>query len=109
MPVAQEFVYKTADGQTPITLHHWVETLPLTEQEEFRAAEQRQFALRELAIERGDLVVVKDTGVVNDTVYVWKDEATAAQGKGTDAKWLAFFMRYQKENGITFEVVNKSV
>jgi hypothetical protein len=42
-------------------------------------------------------------------VYVWKDEATAAQGKGTDPEWLAFFMRYQKENDITFEVVNNSI
>lgn len=109
MPVAQEFVYKTKDGSVPITLHHWVETLSESEQQQFRAAEQRQFALREQAIARGDLVVVKDTGVVNDTVYVWKDPETAAQGKGTDAEWLAFFMRYQTENGIIFEVANKPV
>jgi hypothetical protein len=109
MPVAQEFVYKTQDGQPAITLHHWVETLPAAEQAQFRAAEIRQFELREKAIACGDLVVVKDTGIVNDTVYVWKDEATAAQGKGTDPEWLVFFTRYQTENGITFEVVNKSV
>jgi hypothetical protein len=90
-------------------LHKWVETLPMSEQAQFRAAELRQFDLRDQAIARGDLVVVKDTGIVNDTVYVWKDDATAAKGKGTDPEWLAFFLRYQTENGITFEVVNKSV
>ena len=109
MPIEQEFVYKTQDGQPPMPLHNWVETLPANQQAQFRAAELRQFDLRDQAVARGDLVVVKDTGVVNDTVYVWKDEATAALGKGTDPVWLAFFARYQKENGITFEVVNKSV
>jgi len=109
MPVEQEFVYKTQDGQPPMPLHKWVETLPVVEQSQFRAAELRQFDLRDQAIARGDLVVVKDTGIVNDTVYVWKDDATAAKGKGTDPEWLAFFLRYQTENGIAFEVVNKSV
>jgi hypothetical protein len=109
MPVEQEFVYKTQDGQPPMPLHKWVETLPMSEQAQFCAAELRQFDLRDQAIARGDLVVVKDTGIVNDTVYVWKDDATAAKGKGTDPEWLAFFLRYQTENGITFEVVNKSV
>jgi len=42
-------------------------------------------------------------------VYVWKDEATAALGKGTDSVWLEFFMQYQTENGIVFETVNKIV
>lgn len=122
MPIEQEFVYKTHDGQPAMTLHHWIETLPLTEQAQFRAAELRQFDLRDLAIARGDLVVVTakpqarlartdpaDKGIVNDTAYVWKDEATAALGKGTDSVWLEFFVRYQKENGIVFETVNKSV
>jgi hypothetical protein len=109
MPVEQEFVYKTQDGQPPMPLHKWVETLSMSEQAQFRAAELRQFDLRDQAIARGDLVLVKDTGIVNDTVYVWKDDATAAKGKGTDPEWLAFFSRYQTENGITFEVVNKSV
>jgi hypothetical protein len=109
MPVEQEFVYKTQDGQPAMTLHHWIDTLPMNEQAQFRAAELRQFDLRDRAVARGDLVVVEGTGNINDRVYVWKDEATAAQGKGTDPEWLAFFARYQKENGITFEVVNKSV
>lgn len=109
MPVEQEFVYKTQDGLPPVTLHQWVATLPMSEQARFRASELRQFDLRDQAIARGDLVVVKDTGIVNDTVYVWKDDATAAQGKGTDPEWLVFFTRYQTENGITFELVNKSV
>jgi hypothetical protein len=122
MPIEQEFVYKTHDGQPAMTLHHWIETLPLTEQAQFRAAELRQFDLRDLAIARGDLVVVNakpqarlartdpaDKGIVNDTAYVWKDEATAALGKGTDPVWLEFFVRYQTENGIVFETVNKSV
>jgi hypothetical protein len=109
MPVAQEFVYKTQDGQPAVPLHKWIETLPMAEQVQFRAAELRQFDLRDQAIARGDLVVVEGTGAVNDRVYVWKDEATAAQGKGTDPEWLAFFMRYQTENSITFEVVNKSI
>jgi len=109
MPVAQEFVYKTQDGQPAIPLHKWIETLSMVEQAQFRAAELRQFDLRDRAIARGDLVVVEGTGTVNDRVYVWKDEVTAAQGKGTDSEWLAFFMRYQTENGIIFEVVNKSL
>jgi hypothetical protein len=109
MPVKQEFVYKTQDGQPPMPLRKWVKTLPASEQAQFRAAELQQLDLRDQAIARGDLVVVKDTGVANDTVYVWKDEATAALGKGTDPVWLAFFLRYQTENGITFEIVNKSV
>jgi hypothetical protein len=54
-------------------------------------------------------VVVGGTGNINDRVYVWKDDATAAKGKETDPEWLAFFTRYQRENGITFELVNKSV
>ena len=109
MPVAQEFVYKTQDDHPAMTLHHWIQTLPMAEQAQFCAAELRQFDLRDQAIARGDLVVVEGTGAVNNRVYVWKDEATAAQGKGTDPEWLAFFMRYQTENGITFEVVNKSI
>jgi hypothetical protein len=109
MPVEQEFVYKTQDGRPVMTLHHWIKTLPINEQAQFRAAELRQFDLRDQAIARGDLVVVEGTGNINDRVYVWKDEATAAKGKGTDPEWLSFFNRYQKENGITFEVVNKSV
>jgi hypothetical protein len=109
MPVEQEFVYSTRDGQPPMPLHKWVETLPVSEQVQFRAAELRQFDLRDQAIARGDLVVAEGTGNINDRVYVWKDEAAAAKGKGTDPEWLVFFTRYQKENGITFEVVNKSV
>jgi hypothetical protein len=109
MPVEQEFVYSTRDGQPPMPFNKWVETLPVSEQVQFRAAELRQFDLRDQAIARGDLVVVEGTGNINDRVYIWKDEATAAKGKGTDPEWLVFFKRYQKENGITFEVVNKSV
>lgn len=122
MPVEQEFVYNTPDGQPAMTLHHWIETLPMTQQAQFRAAELRQFDLRDRAIARGDLVVVNatpkarlartdsaDKGIVNDTAYVWKDQATAAQGKGTDPVWLEFFVRYQTENNISFELVNRSV
>jgi hypothetical protein len=109
MPVAQEFVYKTQDGQPAVPLHKWIETLPMAEQAQFRAAELRQFDLRDQAVARGDLVVVEGSGAVNDRVYVWKDETTAAQGKGTDPEWLAFFTRYQTENGITFELINKSI
>ena len=109
MPVEQEFVYKTQDGQPPMPLHKWVETLSMSEQAQFRAAELRQFDLRDQAIARGDLVVVEGTGNTNDRVYVWKDEATAAKGKETDPEWLVFFTRYQTEDGITFELANKSV
>lgn len=81
----------------------------MSQQAQFCAAELQQFDLREQAIARGDLVVVEGTGNINDRVYVWKDEATAARGKQTDPEWLAFFARYQKENGITFTLVNRSV
>jgi len=110
MPTVHEHHYTVADGKKWITLHNWIRTLPVDQQDEFYSAEKRQFEYREQKIQEGQLTV--DLSVPADrrgSNYIWKDSAAAEKNKPYDPIWLEFFDRYLSENGITLNIIKREI
>ena len=95
MPVRQVFQWQWPPGVEPLWFRDWLATLPENECREGMEAIRRQEHLRQDAIDQGRMILV-------DNGYVWKDEATANRGKGTDTVWEKYWMRWQKETGVKF-------
>ena len=110
MPIVHEHHYTVADGSQWIALHDWVKTLPGDQQTEFYAAEARQRSFRSQAIVQGNLALSPNPTNTRGTIdYVWKDEAAAQQNKPRDPIWYQYFVRYLKENNITFEIIKREI
>jgi len=80
-------------GKPFISLTDWVNYLSKEQQEDFYKAQARQHQHRQEAIDQG-LMVVDHKG------YIWRDEATAIQGKPSDLIWLEYTTRYSQETGV---------
>lgn len=93
MTVREIWIDGTIDGRPYVGKWDWAKnTLSEEELKEFYAAEDRQFAYRQKAIDRGDLVL--------DDHYRWRDQAAFVRHKKTDDVWLKYFLRWREECGI---------
>ena len=102
MPVRQEFKYTNPTGEPVVYFNHWLATLPISEQQEYLLAQQRQTEYRQQCIDKG-LLVLGTTGSGHQ--YVWRDADTAATGKPMDAVWGMYWKRYLSETGTIFEII----
>jgi hypothetical protein len=113
MAVAHKFTYSVPEGKEFIRFEDWVLTLTESEQAEFSASKQRQEALRQEAIDCGDMVRdftnVDPKDPKSQPVYVWKDEETAKRGKPFDQTWKDFWNRYLAETGIEFDIIETKI
>lgn len=113
MSIKHNFTYVAPEGKPLISIHQWILTLPIEQQQEFAIANANQLQFREESIARGDLIV--DSSAANDAdvnaspVYVWKDAETAERGKTTDPVWIEYWNKYLEATGIKFEVVDSEV
>ena len=89
MNVRQTWQWKNRDGRDVIDLNQWAQHLPQEQAEEYQASVQRQFQLRQEAIDREDMHIDPDTGF-----YVWKDMQTANKGKFNDPVWDKYWQKY---------------
>ena len=97
MPILSKFIYTWPEGTSPLGMVPWLETLPQSEQDEFRLADIRQKEFRKTVVDQGNLTVTKDG-------YVWKDEDAMNTGKPTDPTWLIYWNRWQAETGVQFTI-----
>jgi hypothetical protein len=111
MSVNTKYILKTLDGRTDfLSLQEWATTLSEDEQKKFDAAQLRQTAHTQRAIDQGVLTVVPvppDWHPTNQEVspkFIWKDEETARKGKPADRTWLMFWERYISENNLSFQI-----
>lgn len=107
MGVRHEFKYTVPDGQTFVDLHGWVATLSVSEQEEFRLAQQRQYAIRQEFVDAGVLTV--DAHKVKNTPYIWKDSTAANKNKPKDPIWAIYWDRYLAETNTKFEIIETEI
>ena len=110
MSIKQEFKFTPAEGKELITLHQWVSTLSENEQQEFRAAEQRQLEIRQKIVKNKKLTVIKNSD--DDTTpdnYVWDESQIENKSsdyyKDYDDTWLVYWKRYLSETETKFEIV----
>jgi len=111
MEVKTKYDLRAKDGRTEFpSLHEWVGTLSESEQEKFHRAAKRQQTHTDAAVATGNLAV--ETAPhgwhlpgQTSPKFIWKDEATAANGKGHDQIWLKFWNRYISENNLSFDIV----
>ena len=111
MSVNTKYVLKTLDGRTDfLSLQEWARALPEDEQKKFNAAQLRQSAHTQAAIDQGALTVIPvppDWHPTNQEVspkFIWKDEEAARKGKKHDRIWLTFWNRYISENNLSFQI-----
>jgi hypothetical protein len=97
VPIRQKFEYKWPEGATPMIIDQWVATLPIEQQIEFKEAKARQVASRQKVINEGKL-----TYNSKYHEYIWKDTESRKQDKEIDPVWHQYFIRFLKENNITF-------
>lgn len=93
--VIQKVYWTWPEGTTEISFEDWIEALPENEKQECLAAIESQRALRQAAVDRGDLILA-------DEGDVWKDAATSEQGKEVDDVWYEYWTRWQNEVGVVF-------
>lgn len=97
--IKHEFVYTTADGKPAIGIHEWVRTLPDDERRAYEDLDDERHLQTVELVESGKL------SIDDDGTYTWHDlEAESAHDSQISPGWVAFWERYLKETGQTFEV-----
>jgi hypothetical protein len=106
MAIRQEFVFTPPKGTEFIDFHTWAWDLPSDQLQEWLAAVDRQFAIRQKVIDQGALKV--DTSNPELQAYIWQEDAIKDKPvygyKPADPVWIEYWNRYIQETGIKFEI-----
>jgi hypothetical protein len=92
MPLFEKYSYIWKNGPpSSVILENWVLTLSQEEQQEFSKARERQYAYRQVAMDKGNMEIVPEG-------YKWRDEDAHTENKPNDPIWVKYFERWLSEH-----------